>query len=146
MEELETAAASSAGTKAEVTAADTDVTLSTTDLIIGTYYAYAVDSAKNISDKGTNPIQVQEATDIPTLEGASIAIYPNPVKHVLYVKQAADIRRVVIANALGQEVWAVSSEPRDEFSISTAGLESGIYFITFMDDKGIVKTLKFIKQ
>ncbi len=146
LEELETAAASSAGTKAEVTAADTDVTLSTTDLIIGTYYAYAVDSAKNISDKGTNPIQVQEATDIPTLEGASIAIYPNPVKHVLYVKQAADIRRVVIANALGQEVWAVSSEPRDEFSISTAGLESGIYFITFMDDKGIVKTLKFIKQ
>ena len=60
-----TAVAANKGATAAVVAADTDVAVSTAGLDAGTYYAYAVDAAGNISTKGTNAITVTAADVTP---------------------------------------------------------------------------------
>ncbi len=144
--ELDEAAASSAGTKVKVTAANTNMTLSTDGLIVGTYYAYAVDSALNKSAKGTNAITVEEATNVEEPEEDGITVYPNPVKNALYITNTTDIKRVVISNTIGQEVKTMILNKQEQAVIATDDLRSGIYFISFIDDKGTVKTSRFIKQ
>ncbi|MBU0488305.1 MAG: T9SS type A sorting domain-containing protein [Bacteroidetes bacterium] len=69
LSDLNTAVTNLQGAKSPVTVANTDISISTTDLEVGDYYAYAVDEAENISTKGTNLIQVTTLSN-PIMSGA----------------------------------------------------------------------------
>jgi hypothetical protein len=146
--ELETAVNVGTAASAEVNEANTDIAISTTGLTAGTYYAYAVDSAKNMSNKSSNAITLEESggTGIYDEYGnANISVFPNPVKDKLQFSTDVHVSRVTIYNTLGEKV--IEKPVRDEnMTINTSGLENGIYFINFENEKQQVKTVKFIKE
>ena len=145
--ELETAVNVGTAASAEVTAADTDIAISTTDLSAGTYYAYAVDSAKNMSSKSSNAITLEEdeGTNILNAENSRISIYPNPVKDEIRINSDIKLSKVVIYNALGQKVKEATINNQNG-SINVPELKEGIYFINFETESESIKTGKFIKE
>jgi len=146
--ELETAVNVGTAASAEVTAANTDIPISTSGLTSGTYYAYAVDSAKNMSAKSSNAIILQESegTGInDNYSDANISVYPNPVKDRLHFTSEVGVSSVTIYNMLGKKVIEKSFAKRN-MSINTSKLKEGIYFINFEVEEQQIKTLKFIKQ
>jgi hypothetical protein len=86
--DLDAAVEQNAGRYAYVTAANTDIPVSTVGLTDGTYYAYAVDQAGNKSLKGTNAITIIDRT--------------APV---------VSVTAQTISNALNHTVNVSSSEP-----------------------------------
>ncbi len=145
--DLESAVTAGTAASAEVTAADTDIAISTTDLSAGTYYAYAVDSAGNMSTKSSNAITLEEGgeTGVNELNDANINIYPNPVNNSLKFTSEIEITKVIIFNALGQKLKEVKILNTDK-AVNTSDLKEGMYFINFENEKGLVKTSKFIKR
>jgi hypothetical protein len=145
--DLESAVTVGTAASAEVTAADTDIAISTTDLSAGTYYAYAVDSAGNMSAKSSNAITLEEGgeTGVNELTDANINIYPNPVNNSLKFTSEIEITKVTIFNALGQKLKEVEILNTDKV-VNTSDLKEGMYFINFENEKGLVKTGKFIKR
>ena len=74
-----------------------------------------------------------------------IRYYPNPVKNELIMENVDILDRVLITNLVGQEVMRMEqTQPR--MKISTEGLESGVYFLTFVAKDGSQRTEKIIKQ
>lgn len=75
-------------------------------------------------------------------------IYPNPVKDILNITTPSNLGLLCsykISNLLGQIVKIDKVFDEKNFTINTAFLSSGAYFITI--EKGVVKkTLRFIKE
>lgn len=75
-------------------------------------------------------------------------IYPNPVKDILNIKTPSNLGILCsykISNVLGQIIQTANVFDTNNFTINTASISSGAYFITF--EKGIKKkNLRFIKQ
>ena len=75
-------------------------------------------------------------------------IYPNPVKDLLNIKTPSNLGLLcsyTIINVLGQIVKTEKVFDENNFTINTATISSGAYFITL--EKGIKKkTLRFIKE
>lgn len=75
-------------------------------------------------------------------------IYPNPVKDLLNIKTPSNsgfLNSYTIINVLGQTIQTETLFTENEFSINTASLSSGLYFIAI--EKGDKKkTLRFIKE
>jgi len=148
--ELETAVNVGTAASSDVEQADTDIAIATTDLAAGTYYAYAVDEAQNMSGKSSNAIVLEEAEDtsgtgIIDNNNVSVTLYPNPVNNYLQIDSELDISKVTIFNALGQKVREVQFD-QSRPVIHTSDLKEGIYMINIENDKGIIRTKKFIKQ
>lgn len=144
--QLEDAVASSVGASADVTAADTDITISTTGLVVGTYYAYAVDSAQNMSDKGTNAITIEdESTDVEELLN-ELVISPNPAKSVIKIDNMQDIDKVTIMNVIGQEMKSLNVKGEKTVRIDISEFHSGMYIVSFHNKDGVIKSSKIIKQ
>lgn len=73
--------------------------------------------------------------DIPAFE--NLAVYPNPVTDMLNVKADSKISKVQIVNLSGQvvlETEVMSNETR----INTSNLNSGLYLLNIISDKGMV--------
>ncbi len=71
---------------------------------------------------------------------ASLKVYPNPAKDVVNVETTKDIRTIEMINYLGQSVYKQAVDGKGVYKINTRQLESGVYFIRFIDAKGIVTT------
>lgn len=70
-----------------------------------------------------------------------VSVYPNPVKDVLYI-QGMDVKQVQIFNALGQSMRVQMSNN----AINVNDLAAGYYVLRVVDNKGVVKTTKFVKK
>jgi len=146
--ELETAVNVGTAASAEVTEANTDIAISTTGLTAGTYYAYAIDSAKNMSNKSSNAITLEksEETGIDDQHNnVDVSIYPNPVTDKLNFSCNIQISRVAIYNTLGQKVIE-KPVVEENMTINTSDLKDGIYFMNFENEDNQIKTVKFIKE
>lgn len=89
----------------------------------------------------TIPVTWKGEVDIEENSFALVELYPNPMNDVLYI-ESENIASVAIFNAVGQQVLFVES--RNE--IDVAELNSGLYFVRLIDNKGNTITKKIIKQ
>lgn len=135
VEDLETAVTNQVGASAEVAAANTDMAVSTTNLVAGTYHAYAVDSAQNMSAKSGNAVTLQSTTAIEKASADKfIAVYPNPVSNHATVAlglQDAGTLTMELTNVHGSKVMArqenYSGKTNVHFNVSD--LSNGIYML-----------------
>jgi len=84
--DLDAAVDQNAGRSAYVTAANTDIPVSTYNLTDGTYYAYAVDQAGNKSIKGTNAISIVDRT--PPVVSVTAQTISNALNHTVNVSSS----------------------------------------------------------
>ena len=75
-----------------------------------------------------------------TREKASLSIYPNPAKDMIYI-EGADIRNAQIYTLSGQLLMSVSVENK---RVSVSQLESGMYLLQLMDIQGQTYTQGFM--
>jgi len=77
----------------------------------------------------------------------SYTLYPNPVSNQMEINTNVDgIKSFTITNTIGQIAFSGNEEGK-HFSVNTANLVNGVYFITILDNNtGSVSTSKFIKQ
>lgn len=75
---------------------------------------------------------------------SNITVYPNPFTNVIRFNGAENVKHVIITSISGQ---VVKNEAVDlNNSINTSELNNGMYFVTFINDKGEKATKKMIKQ
>lgn len=90
------------------------------------------------------PCMVGGNVGIPSDEFAGISVYPNPVTDVLNISNENGlVESVEVISTTGSVVYtsAVSS---NNFTVNTAGLNAGIYFVNVRTANG-VKTFKVVK-
>ncbi len=123
-------------------AADTDVQLSTSELIPGIYFAYAVDEAGNISEKGSSPLNITDATGIDNGFESQPKVFSFEMK-VVVETTGTRAGSIVISDMLGRKVvYTQLYGNRSEFLMD----REGIYFISIWMDKQLVSTTKLIVQ
>ncbi|MCD6331855.1 MAG: T9SS type A sorting domain-containing protein, partial [Bacteroidales bacterium] len=144
--QLEAAVAAGNGRSAYVTAADTDIPISTFNMTPGVYYAYAIDAAGNMSAKGTNAITIQDqmpptvSVDAQTISNAPfnvVNIRSSDASGFVYliiegVPQAnkAQLDAAVVANQ-GAKNFVIAANT--DAPVSIAGLVPGNYHAYAVD-------------
>lgn len=137
--DLDAAVVAKDGAVANVTAANTDIPISTEGLNAGTYYAYAVDGTGNISVKGANAITITVPKTISTLSdiqvnGTSIAGFSSgtttyniempfgsATPTIAYTKSDADasvVQTVNFPGATSLEVTAQDGTTKTTYTIN----------------------------
>jgi hypothetical protein len=126
--DMDAAVASSQGSYADVTSANVNIPVSTTDLIPAIYYAYAVDAAGNISAPGTAPIIImQDVTSTEEISNSSIKVFSK--NNTIYISAPASM------NGVSYEVFDISGRKVKSGTISGSTQvetnKSGIFIIKF---------------
>ena len=87
-------------------------------------------------------------TGIPTNNALqpNFKIYPNPVHNVLYIDNLENASRIEIFNVVGQRVRSINHVTGKKLTIQTGDLNNGIYVISAFGEKGLLKSMKFIKR
>jgi hypothetical protein len=131
------------GASAEVSAVDTDVEISTKDLIPGIYYAYAVDEAGNVSEKGTYPINItQTTTSSADTEFANVKVFSASRRVIIECSDEIP-SRAIMYDATGRRVHEIGIEHyRSEFMVS----HQGIYFVELISSEMKTRTYKIVVQ
>lgn len=82
------------------------------------------------------------------IDVAEFSVSPNPVHDELSLDLAGRANQVVIVNAFGQEVGrTVFANATEGVMLDVAHLQSGVYFLSLMDQSGVlIGKAKFIKQ
>jgi hypothetical protein len=82
-----------------------------------------------------------------SLIAANIKMFPNPAKEVLSIEMQTNFNgSIQIRDALGKEIFNANLQNNiTNFTIDTKDFESGLYFISFRNERGEVNK-KFIKQ
>ncbi|MDA3891430.1 MAG: alpha-amylase family glycosyl hydrolase [Salinivirgaceae bacterium] len=86
---------------------------------------------------------VKEANSI-VLKG-NLRVYPNPVKENLHFADGDNLVQVTVMNISGRIVYSSKSNSGYE-RISVQNLENGVYIISAIDKKGVVRTSQFAKH
>jgi len=89
-------------------------------------------------------VKAIEEEDAIAANNTLLSVSPNPVANVLNVKLDASIKTVSIYYASGTIVKQWNSGNMQ--SLNVAGLKSGIYTISVIDNKGKLYSQQFIKQ
>ncbi len=89
-------------------------------------------------DDGTGIGQVPESLK-------NIKMYPNPAQKHISLENLKDVKTVSISNVLGATIKEVAVDD-EKMNISVEGLNEGIYFVIFRDEKGRSNTLKLLKE
>jgi len=78
----------------------------------------------------------------------SFNVYPNPANDVINVSLTKEqsVDKVVISNILGQDVRTIQDVTGESFTISTRGLNTGIYFVNFYNNGRMLGTNKILKK
>ena len=107
--------------------------------ITGLYQITLVTSSFCGSDTATLEITGEGNSIEETYLEKNILIYPNPTKHMLYLKlsEGIDISSYRIINILGQEVMAGRLD--SYYRINVSGLPSGSYFIQVQSQRGLLR-------
>ncbi|MFA6127810.1 MAG: YDG domain-containing protein [Bacteroidales bacterium] len=144
--DLNTAVTAGLGKSAYVSAANTDIPVSTANLAEGTYYTYAIDAAGNKSLRGTNAIIVQDrippvvSVDAQTKSNSMtnfVNIRSSDQSSLVYlilegVPQASKIQLDAAVSGKRGAVGIVSAANVD-VPVSVAGLVPGNYHAYAMD-------------
>jgi hypothetical protein len=69
------------------------------------------------------------------------SVYPNPVREVLFLDCSIDIQKVIIRDLLGKVIVSMETDA-GATQLNTAGLRSGIYFVSVLTNSGSI-TRKF---
>jgi hypothetical protein len=77
---------------------------------------------------------------------SEIFIYPNPFESEVQISNISSVKRIVVMNSVGCQVFTVENNGNDYMSISTTNLPSGFYLISFQTQSGDVAVRKLIKQ
>ncbi len=99
-------------------------------------------------DITTTFVETQQACDLLGTESmtfkSGISIYPNPTNSIINISNNGkeDIKRITLKNSSGQHIKEIES--RNNIDISY--LSSGIYIISFNDNKGNSVNYKLIKK
>jgi hypothetical protein len=72
-------------------------------------------------------------------------IYPMPFNEQLSIKLNNQVNRIIVSNAMGQEITSVFNEARTQISFETAAWPSGMYVVQLIGNNGIT-TQKIIKK
>jgi hypothetical protein len=126
--DLDAAVAANEGSYAVVTAADTDIQVSTSGLEPGIYYAYAVDAAGNISERGTEPLNiVQDDTSTEDFHDDALRVFSR--NNIIYLQAPSSL------NSLSYEVFDIHGRKIHSGIIGASSqietTKSGIYIIRF---------------
>ncbi len=85
----------------------------------------------NISITGTLSINQLNFED-------QFLLYPNPVKTGFTIRsKKADIKKVMLYNLLGREVFAIKTENQQIITIDTENVSKGVYLVRLESDLGI---------
>jgi hypothetical protein len=127
---LDAAVAENKGSSADVTAANTDIKVSTTGLEPGDYFAYAVDAAGNISEKGTVAmIIIQDDTSTEEIVGNSVRVFAR--NNTIYLQAPESLHN------LSFEVFDIQGRKIHSGNINGTSqvltTRSGIYIVRFGD-------------
>ena len=96
-------------------------------------------------------LEPRDASDISIHNGisdfdnASVSIYPNPVSSNLFLNNIEGIEMIRISNILGETVNTIKVNSNNA-SLNVSNLSDGIYFVTLIDNNGVVLTKKFSKE
>jgi len=75
-----------------------------------------------------------------------IQLYPNPASSSLTIEAAQAIERVVVYNALGQQVLSVPGKEQLLLELETRSLENGSYFVSiWLADKVVTKQFQVLR-
>ena len=77
--------------------------------------------------------------------GNNMVIYPNPVNDHLQIKLHKNFAEIIIVNSIGQQVKQISN-PSEFLGVDMKNMQSGLYFIRFVDENGQLETRKVIKR
>lgn len=149
--ELNQAVDANKGAWATVTGADTDIEISTTNLMPGTYYAYAVKDV-DMSVKGTNAITITDgiAPNITTAQqtatnaaGQKVNLQSNEtglVGIILDGESQANFVEMQAAVDANKGAWATVITPDTDVAVSTYNLIAGTYYAYAVDAAGNIST------
>ena len=116
-----TAVALKKGAVANVAEANTDVQISTKGLAVGIYYAYAIDAAGNISEKGTSPINITGKTGVNDFITSETKIFTSNQRIV--VESTDQLQEVAIYTINGKVIARkVLNTERFESDVCNPGL------------------------
>lgn len=81
-----------------------------------------------------------------TTQEANIKIYPNPASTSITLESEQPMQRVVVYNALGQQVMNISEKPQQLLELETNQLENGVYFVRIgVDNRFITKQFQIMR-
>lgn len=88
---------------------------------------------------GVIEVQATASVDNPN-QSKSLAVYPNPVQHTLFVSEPANL---TLTNLTGQIV----AKEQNVTSLDMSTQQAGIYFLTISDkSENVIQQIKIIKQ
>lgn len=90
----------------------------------------------------------KDDTAIESVENEAIRIYPNPVRKELHINTGKAIKKVVIFNVQGMEVFAmdVQEEKSSPLSIDLHFLPQGVYVLQLTDTDNVVRSSRVVKR
>lgn len=105
---------------------------------------------KIINEVGDEAYFYSSKLSVTTKEFSKVALFPNPVESSLNInlESVPEMNcKFVFFDISGKQVKAVEHLSAKMISIDTNDLQNGVYFLTILNDKGIVqKTEKIIKK
>jgi hypothetical protein len=75
----------------------------------------------------------------------AFGMYPNPVSSQLTIEGMKDVTRIEIFNTVGQKMNVIENV-NENMQIETGHFESGVYFVNFYNERGVIATQKFLKR
>jgi Secretion system C-terminal sorting domain len=95
------------------------------------------------ADTSTQVIDWEELTPVEASVHASVRVFPNPAKEILYLTGMPAGIRLLLVNALGQTVWQGESAG-EKTVLEVSGLAEGLYWLR--DDAGTFHTAVMVKR
>jgi len=120
-----------------------------TNAVLGTNYD--ITGIVYLAYGGVVRVEPIDASDVSIHSGigefdkGSVIIYPNPVSSNLFLNNIDGIEMIMISNILGETVNTIKVNSNNT-EVNVSNLSDGIYFITLIDNNGVVLTKKFSKE
>ncbi len=77
---------------------------------------------------------------------SKVLVYPNPFGDVLRIENAVNVRRLVLSNGLGQQLYVAELNGESTFELNTRVLPSGLYLLEIQSNEGGKIFRKVIKR
>lgn len=112
------------------------------------YIAFKYSGDDNAGETTTfqvDNVVVEGTMAVGEINESAVSIYPNPTSSTITVNNDNRISRLVISNCAGQTIMEMDDVNKTT-ELNVANFSNGIYFITLTEEKGAVKTTKFMKK
>ncbi|MBW1657393.1 T9SS type A sorting domain-containing protein [Flavobacterium quisquiliarum] len=124
--------------------AETPLPLSTVLVDGVTYYASQTINGIESKERLAVTAKVNGSLSTPDFQLANFKFYPNPVKHILSIKNQSNIDHIQIFSVSGKSVLSKNINSTSA-EIDLSGLSTGMYILNVRSD-GKEKAFKFVKE